>query len=276
MNSYTLSIVFMFTVAVVLSSIYVYLCYKKTRATVAGKNNIFMYWEQGWEDAPIVCKLCLASWTKYNRSWNIVVLDKYNLHRYFDIEALVPTFWEISPIASRSDVLRINLLDQYNGVWADATLFCTMPLDIWIYDHTPFFAFSFPNRTLDNRVISSWFLFSSESNHIVRKWCVAYNRYWEGRTEPDNYFQFHIIFSDLYDNDPMFKRQWDNRSVRYNRSPHMFKKQVKWGVSKVMKNIRKKLSPVYKLDHYKHTARRAMSEKRPNPLNYLLRFHGLL
>lgn len=275
MNSYTLSIVFMLIIAVVLSSIYVYICYQNTHVTIVGKKNIFLYWEQGWENATIVCKLCLVSWMKYNRSWNVVVLDKYNLHRYIDIEALIPTFWEISPIASRSDVLRINLLDRFNGVWADATLFCTMPLDSWIHEHTPFFAFSFPNRTLDDRMLSSWFLFSSEPNYIVRKWCTTYNRYWEGRTEPDDYFQFHIIFSNLYDNDHMFKRQWDNTDVIYNTCPHSLKKEER-GSEHKMKNIRRRLCPVYKLDHYKATARRAMSKKKPNPLNYLFRFHGVL
>lgn len=276
MDSYTLSIVFMLIIAVVLSSIYVYICYQNTHVTIVGKKNIFLYWEQGWENATIVCKLCLVSWKKYNPSWNIVILDKYNLHRYIDIEALVPTFWEISPIASRSDVLRINLLDKYNGLWVDATLFCTMPLDSWIHEHTPFFAFSFLNRTVDDRMLSSWFLFSSKPNYIVHKWCTTYNRYWEGRTEPDDYFQFHIIFSNLYDNDPIFKRQWDNTDVMYNTYPHLFKRKVGTGHSKVMKNIRDRLSPVYKLDHYKSTAKRAMSKKRHNPLNYLLRFHGVL
>ena len=284
MNSYTLSIVFMLTIAVVLSSIYVCLCYQDTHATIVGKKNIFLYWEQGWENATIVCKLCLLSWKKYNPLWNIVILDKYNLHRYIDIEALVPTFWKISPIQSRSDVLRINLLNKYNGLWVDATLFCTKPLDSWIHEYTPFFAFRFHPKfkTTDNRMVSSWFLFSSEPNYIVRKWCTTYNRYWEGRTKPDNYFQFHIIFSNLYDNDPMFKRQWDNTDVIYNRYPHLFKgfkKKMGMGHSKLIKNIRDRQSPVYKLDKTDKpdkTDKRAMSKKRPNPLNYLLRFHGVL
>lgn len=29
--------------------------------------NLFIYWEQGWDQAPLICKKCLQSWEKIQR-----------------------------------------------------------------------------------------------------------------------------------------------------------------------------------------------------------------
>lgn len=241
--------------------------------------NIFIYWEQGWENAPLTCKLCLKSWQKYNPTWNIIKLDKSNIKRYLDIERLVPTFWEVMPIASRSDILRINLLNKYNGVWVDATLFCTKPLDTWIHRYGPLFAFEFSQNVAssiiddDKKMLSSWFLYKSRPNYIVTKWAKVYNKYWDKRVKADDYFQFHLIFTNLYKTDVMFKGQWDKSKRLSNSGPHLLKTA---SLSDAFKqHVDHVMSPVYKLDHSYKTSQRIRSGA-PNIVNYLIRRHGLL
>ena len=82
-----------------------------------------MCWFQGWDSAPEIVQLCLESWKYHNPEWDIVLLDKGNIKQYVDLDKVLPkTFMENTP-AGYSDVLRIALLKEYGGVWADATCF---------------------------------------------------------------------------------------------------------------------------------------------------------
>ena len=39
----------------------------------------------------------------------------------------------ISPQA-KSDIIRLSLLKNYGGIWADSTLLCMQPLSFWFYE----------------------------------------------------------------------------------------------------------------------------------------------
>lgn len=241
------------------------------------KRKLFIYWEQGWEEAPILCKCCLRSWEKYNRdTWDIVRLDRENTSQYIDITRLVPNYWEISPIASRSDILRINLLNTYeNCLWVDATLFCTMPLDRWIHHYPGFFAFSNPTPT---RKISSWFMFNRKRNYLVETYCKIYNAYWRTRNQPENYFQFHIIFNQLYASDPEFKRVWDEVPNKLPASlPHALKFQeaIESIPEAKKQHIMKRKSPCYKLDHNSNKDSHILQDP-TNAFGFLIRAHDVL
>jgi hypothetical protein len=241
------------------------------------KRKLFIYWEQGWEEAPMLCKCCLRSWEKYNRdTWEIVKLDRANTSQYIDMVRLVPNYWEITPIASRSDILRINLLNTYeNCLWVDATLFCTMPLDRWIYKYPTFFAFSDPTPT---RKISSWFMFNRKRNYIVETYCKTYNAYWRTRNQPENYFQFHIIFNELYASDPEFKRAWDEVPNKLPASlPHSlkFREAIETIPESKKQHIMNRKSPCYKLDHNSNKETGILQDP-TNAFGFLIRAHDAL
>jgi mannosyltransferase OCH1-like enzyme len=70
------------------------------------------------------------SWELHNPTWNIILLDQSNLSQYIDhaiikINARLP---------AKTDLIRLNLLAEYGGVWADATMLCMVSLNRWIYD----------------------------------------------------------------------------------------------------------------------------------------------
>ncbi len=163
------------------------------------KNNripkkIFFLWLQGIDEAPIIVQQCYKSWIKYNPDWEIILLSKQNLENYINLTNILNSKSEITPQAL-SDIIRINLLNKYGGVWTDATCFCTKPLDSWLpkYSKNGFFAFNQPGP---DRPISSWFLASTKNNLITQKWCTETNNYWTyNKLHPasklqkiDNYF----------------------------------------------------------------------------------------
>ena len=56
-------------------------------------NTIWILWYQGWNDAPPIVKKCLQSW-QYHHSpydYNIILLDKYNIHQFIDISDVSDT-----------------------------------------------------------------------------------------------------------------------------------------------------------------------------------------
>ena len=236
---------------------------------------IWIYWDQGWEDAPLICKACLQSWKVYNRNeWNVIQLDRNNIKKYIDMEKLVPTFNDL-PLQFKSDVLRINLLQKFNGLWVDATLFCTKPLNTWIGQYDTFFAFSYPSH---DRLISSWFLYSKTNNYIVDMICKEINLYCRNKLKPENYFQFHFIITELYRTDKTFRTSWDNVTPKISaKVPQSLKYPSKrTQLSNEAKNhIDKYESPVYKLDHNKDSDE-ALQSKNANAYSYLMLKHNTL
>lgn len=112
-------------------------------------------------------------------------------------------------VPALSDRIRIALLRQHGGVWADATAMCARPLDEWLPDRlsTGFFAFERPGPF---RMLASWFLAAAPDNFIVQRWREACIQYWDGRARCDgDYFWFHEAFEALYATDPAFKDEWD-------------------------------------------------------------------
>ena len=80
-------------------------------------------------------------------------------------------------IQARADVIRINLLAEYGGVWADASCFCHKPLDAWIDEYTKsgFFAFDKPN---ERKLMDNWFMASHKDCYLTQKVRDESNAYW--------------------------------------------------------------------------------------------------
>ena len=136
---------------------------------------IWFLWLQGKNNMPEIIRNCYNSWERHNLNWEIHFLDNKNLNTYLDIKLL--NLDKISKQAI-SDIIRINLLKKYGGVWVDATTFCNFPLDEWIneYAENDFFAFESPKKK--PTLISSWFLISSKNSYITNKYCEATNKFW--------------------------------------------------------------------------------------------------
>ena len=132
---------------------------------------LFMYWHQGWNNAPDIVKRCADTWQRHNPAWDIYLLDSTTIANKVKLPTALKSF--NLPLPALSDIIRICLLKKYGGVWADATLWCVRPLDDWIEsvcDRSGFFAYDKPGS---DRPISSWFLAASRNCRIVDLWYSA-------------------------------------------------------------------------------------------------------
>jgi hypothetical protein len=140
---------------------------------------IWFLWLQGLSEAPEIVRRCHESWRRRNPDWELRTLDRPDLGRLLDLDALLgPQLATISPQAL-SDIARVGLLAAHGGVWADASTFCQRPLDDWLPGELGggFFAFTRPGR---DRLISSWFLAGARGHPLTAAWEAQVRRYWEG------------------------------------------------------------------------------------------------
>ena len=77
---------------------------------------IWSYWD-GPQDQLI--KKCFKSWYKYLDDWKINILTEKHLDKFGIIK---PNTWSELLPATKSDVIRLNLLYNYGGVWMDASI----------------------------------------------------------------------------------------------------------------------------------------------------------
>jgi len=205
---------------------------------------LWIFWYQGIDSAPFIVKKCINSWQVKNPGWEINLLDKDNLSNYITLDIPDSKLKELS-LNKQANLIRLQLLSKYGGVWVDATTLCICPLDDWVDSccQSGFFAFSNAGK---DREMSNWFL-ASEKNcplvqkllehntlfftnntfringwfkqKLIKKLCKVFNNnkkttaYWLSpfvtkclKVYP--YFIFHYIFYQLISTDPECKKIW--------------------------------------------------------------------
>ena len=168
---------------------------------------VWLLWLQGWNNAPWYIHKIKESWIKYNPDWNIELVSEENLSDYINIKIPINASHD-----AISNIIRLNLLYTHGGVWADSTMVCMMPLDLWVYDvlqPSGFWMYHGPN-TNSSDTPSSWFIISMKHNYLITQWRNSCNNYWENRISAHQYFWMDELFMNLINTDSIFTNMWRN------------------------------------------------------------------
>ena len=173
---------------------------------------IWLWWEQGWENAPEITKFTILSFKKYNPEWKIKLISKKNLFNF--IEFKYKWLFNCEGAATRSDIVRILLLQKYGGVYSDAATFCCVNLDKFINKHniTDFWAHALNHFYKTDRYFSNWFMISTPNNYIINTFCEKYLKYIKKHPIKHPYLCFHYNFNELIDSNQKFKEFYKNVS----------------------------------------------------------------
>lgn len=132
---------------------------------------LWIAWNQGEEEAPPLVQQCIKVWRLKNPTWDVRVVSKKEWNKWLYIEESDRLTKVLSKSSHQlqSDWLRLALLDEYGGVWADATTLCRRSLDQWLnnYSKNDFFVFRNPGA---DRIASSWFIASPPGHPLTAKW----------------------------------------------------------------------------------------------------------
>jgi len=128
---------------------------------------IWSFWDG--EQPPIV-KACIDSWKRMAPDYEIRILDKESTK---DIQ-----FKDTDTNPTRhSEFLRLDRLSKYGGVWIDASVYLTKPLD-WIQDGSDFVGYKSTSQQVksDLPIIDSWFFACKKGSKYVRDWYEEFKR----------------------------------------------------------------------------------------------------
>lgn len=114
---------------------------KKHESKVESTKTIWVFWWQGKENMPELCRICYNSLVKHRAGKKVVLVTQYNICDYLSIPVIIQSKLKDGSLSftNFSDIVRCMLLAKYGGLWVDATLFFAQDIpDTW-FDY-PFFS----------------------------------------------------------------------------------------------------------------------------------------
>ena len=229
-------------------------------------NKIWICWFQGIEKAPELVKACYNSVVKNYNDKQIIVLTEENYKQYVDIPEYILKKWEKGYItfAHFSDILRIELLSKYGGLWLDSTIFTTKKSDLVFNDNIELFVFKQVDLDRKNPlsiVASSWLMYSNKNNNIINLTKKLLHEYWKNYNHIINYNLIHLFFTLSTE---VYKDEWNKVPTFNNISPHILQFELNDDFEEVRFNQIRGMSDFHKLNW------RIKSENKNSYYNYIV------
>jgi len=173
---------------------------------------IWILWLQGWDNAPWLQQRIAESWIKNNPDWTVKLIDEKQVRTLVsDIEYMYDPSKTITTQA-KSDIIRLSLLMNYGGVWADSTMLCMQPLNRWCSDAIKDAGFwmyhGFGGGLPIEDGPASWFILAEPGNPFIRRWKKECDTYWQSRSEADEYFWMDMVFKTIIQSDMEMLELW--------------------------------------------------------------------
>ena len=177
-----------------------------------GHNNvIWWFWYQGVNNAPEVCKACLASLKHWYPDKKIITIDKDNLSKYVTLPDYINHKHEQGIIDNTkySNMIRLQLLIEHGGAWIDSTIFFTGRKFEELLD-LPLFLFRWSERDVSvsdiHSGIDNWFIVSDPHNPILELVRDLHYAYWKDHDYLVDYFIFHTFFEMAAQ---VYRQEWE-------------------------------------------------------------------
>ena len=258
---------------------YSYVIERHAKAVINSKNcpkiapkdyQIFYGWLQGEENLPVLARCCYNSLKENAGPYKVTFIDEKNYSDYVDIPQYILEKFKAGKMkpAHFADVIRINLLERYGGLWLDSTILVTEPLeDYKKLLRLPFFTQKFIHeKSNDNVITKSFGAYSSygrwatfiQGTNILHNPVYAfmkdfYNEYWHDFDEVIDYVLMDHILDIAYNNIPAFKKELDDVPINnkdvWTLSPYLNTPYEGFQYDKVLKgNFLNKFSSRKQLD----------------------------
>lgn len=90
-------------------------------------DKVWICWWQGIENAPDIVKSCVNSIKKNAESHEIIIITEENYREFVEFPSWLEEKKEKGIISKThySDLLRLEILSRYGGLWLDSTFFCS-------------------------------------------------------------------------------------------------------------------------------------------------------
>ena len=159
--------------------------------------------------------------------YKICFIDEQNFSNYVELPNHIMDKFKAGKISRThlSDIIRINLLEQYGGLWLDSTILITEPLSKYKnYWKMPFFTQKFCHeRDNNNRYARTFRCYVSYArwagfiqgsailhNPLYTFMKEFYNEYWRDFDDVIDYVLMDFMMDIAYDNIPFVHKEMDD------------------------------------------------------------------
>lgn len=160
---------------------------------------VWVFWWQGIENAPVIVRRCYQSIKDNLNEWEVVLITEANYFYYVSFpEHIMQKFNKgLITLTHFSDLLRLELLIKYGGLWLDATVLCTSRIIPQSITNSDLFVYQTQKPGADGHptIMSSWCIYAKTNNLILMATRKLLYEYWEKNTTMDDYFLLHQFFS---------------------------------------------------------------------------------
>lgn len=218
-------------------------------------NKVFICWFQGIENAPSIVKKCYASVKENLTDREVILIDADNMTDYVNLPDYIVDKWKKGIISNThfSDLLRMELLIKYGGLWIDSTVLCTAKredIPDYYFDSDLFlFQCLKPGRDGHSGIASNWFICAKSNNKILMATRYLCYEYWKKYNYLVDYF-FSEFFMDIVLE--YYKEDWNRIVPKDNATPHILLLRLFEPFDEAMWKGIKEQTPFHKMS-YKFT-----------------------
>lgn len=164
----------------------------------SGKRNVWICWLQGIEEAPELVKRCMESVKKHLAGAEIHFITLDNMFQYVEYPQWVIDKWTKGIISNTelSNLLRMELLFRYGGLWLDSTVYLTGSIPEYFY-YTDIFMYSMQQVGNEACSYNNWCIYAEKGHRFLRVMLDIHYEYWKKENKVRDYFLWHI-FATLY------------------------------------------------------------------------------
>ena len=215
-------------------------------------NKVWVCWFQGMDKAPDLVKVCYKSLKNNLTDREIILITNDNMCEYVEFPDYILDKWKKGQITNThmTDLLRLELLIKYGGMWIDSTVLCTSRrenIPDYFFDSELFmYQILKPGRDGQAQPISSWLISAKSNNKILIMTRYLCYEYWKNNTELVDYFLFHdFLVISLEHN----KEEWDKIIPRDSAAPHCLLLRLFDNYDEMMWKSMKEQTPFHKLTY---------------------------
>ena len=152
-------------------------------------NYLWVSWFQGYDNAPELPRKCIDNIRSRFSDYQVVLIDQDNFSEYIDIPDWFLEKWKKGMIDNTklSNLIRLELLIKYGGIWMDSTVFCSDSKLPDYITNSDLFMYA-ENGLGDIRMGATWLISAKSNNNILRATRDVYLEYWKNENELIEYF----------------------------------------------------------------------------------------
>lgn len=211
---------------------------------------IWICWFQGEENAPDIVRMCIASVRKTFSDYSVTVITDENIDEYIEIPKFIKDKRKkgiIKP-AHYSDLIRLELLIKYGGIWLDSTVFVNSKnlIEHILEGKERLFVYQ-DFKAIDSYVgISNWCIVANQNNPYLSTVRNMLIDYWKKCNRVCNYYIFHMFFMIVAEIKP---EEWKKIPAYSCQPPHILQNELFDVYDKGRFNQLMEMSSIHKLSY---------------------------